>query len=196
MSKAVMHGVGGYEAGYGRPAVGEEVARFGTFELDLRRRELRRRGVKVTLQQQPPALLALLVAHRGDIDSRECIEETIWQDGRFVDFERGINTAIRKLRRVLGENANESEYIETVPREGYRLKMPVTSGAGQKPAAGAIAVLPLRDLSGTPDPHRFVEGLTDALITEMVRSTRLRVVSQWTTASYQDSRQSLPEIAR
>jgi DNA-binding winged helix-turn-helix (wHTH) protein len=97
------------------------VVRLGVFELDLRRRELRRKGILIKLHQQPWEILALLVRHRGELVSRELIQQTLWPNGHFVDFERGINTAIRKLRRALRESASAPAYIETAPRVGYRL---------------------------------------------------------------------------
>ncbi len=197
MSKIAAHRVGGNREGNGADPVSmEATARFGIFELDPRRRELRRKGVRVPLQQQPLALLHLLLARQGDIVSREQIEQTLWPDDRIIDFERSINTAIRKLRRALRDDAGAPTYIETVPRAGYRLMIPVTGGTEKKQAPCAIGVLPLRDLTGTPDPRHFVDGLTDALITELARGTRLRVVSRCTMSRYKDSQQSLPEIAR
>ena len=74
------------------------VVRFGVFDLDLRRRELRRKG-SVKAAQQPYEILALLVRHKGGLVSRELIQQTLWPNGHFVDFERSINTAVRKLRQ-------------------------------------------------------------------------------------------------
>ena len=152
------------------------VARFGVFELDLRRRELRRKGILIKLHQQPYEVLALLVRHRGELVSRELIQQTLWPNGHFVDFERSINTAIRKLRRALRETASAPAYIETVPRMGYRLIAQVV----ERPAEArieTIAVLPLKDLSNDPDAPFFVDALTDALITEIARRSDLGVVS-------------------
>ncbi len=176
--------------------VEQGITRFGLFELDLRRRELRRKGIKVALQHQPFEILKLLVAHRGDFVTRELIQETLWPDGRFVDFERSINTAIMKLRQALRESASSPAYIETVPRSGYRLIAPIEEDAlERKPDIIAIAVLPLQDFSGLPDGQYFVDGLTDALITEMARRSRLRVVSRLTMSRYKDSSLSVQEIA-
>ena len=156
------------------------VVRFGIFELDLRRRELTRRGVLIKLHQQPYEILALLVRQRGELVSRELIQQALWPNGHFVDFERGINTAIRKLRRALRESASAPAYIETAPRVGYRLIAQVV----EQPAEArieTIAVLPLKDLSNDPDAQFFVDALTDALITEIARQSDLRVVSHTTT---------------
>ena len=170
------------------------VVRFGIFELDLRRRELTRSGVLINLHQQPYEILALLVRHRGELVSRELIRQTLWPNGHFVDFERSINTAIRKLRRALRESASAPAYIETAPRVGYRLIAQVV----EQPAEASIetiAVLPLKDLSNDPDAQFFVDGLTDALITEIARQSDLRVVSHATTRGYQNSQKTAREIA-
>ena len=170
------------------------VARFGVFELDLRRRELRRKGILIKLHQQPYEVLALLVRHRGELVSRELIQQTLWPNGHFVDFERSINTAIRKLRRALRETASAPAYIETVPRMGYRLIAQVV----EQPAEArieTIAVLPLKDLSNDPDAQFFVDALTDALITEIARRSDLRVVSHTATQGYRNSQKTSPEIA-
>jgi TolB-like protein/thioredoxin-like negative regulator of GroEL len=170
------------------------VVRFGVFELDLRRRELRRKGALVKLHQQPYEILALLVRHRGELVSRELIQQTLWPDGHFVDFERGINTAIRKLRRALCESASAPAYVETTPRVGYRLIAQVV----EQPAEArieTIAVLPLKDLSNDPEAQFFVDGLTDALITEIGRQSDLRVVSDTAARGYRNSQKTVREIA-
>lgn len=170
------------------------VVRFGIFELDLRRRELTRSGVLIKLHQQPYEILALLVRHRGELVSRELIRQTLWPNGQFVDFERSINTAIRKLRRALRESASAPAYIGTAPRVGYRLIAQVV----EQPAEArieTIAVLPLTDLSNDLDAQFFVDGLTDALITEIARQSDLRVVSHAATRGYRNSQKTAREIA-
>jgi TolB-like protein len=167
------------------------VVHFGLFEMDLRRRELRRNGVLIRLHQQPYEILALLVRNRGGLISRELIRQTLWPNGHFVDFERSINTAIRKLRLALRESASLPAYIETVPRVGYRLIAQVV----EQPAEATIAILPLRDLSNDPDAEFFADGLTDALITEIARQTYLRVVPHATTQRCRNSHKSAREIA-
>ncbi len=139
-------------------AVEQEITRFGIFELDLRRKELRRKGVKVPLQQQPFEILRLLVAHRGNFVSRELIQDTLWPNGQFVDFERSINTAMMKLRQALRESASAPAYVETVPRLGYRLIASVMGAEEPKPSIDSIAILPLQDLSSAPDDQYFVDG--------------------------------------
>lgn len=178
-----------------RPVAEPDIVRFGLFELDLRRAELRRKGVGIPLQHQPFEILRLLVAQHGDFVSRELIQQTLWPDGGGVDFERSINTAIMKLRQALRESASAPTYIETVPRSGYRLIAPLAGADETTPAIAAIAILPLRDLSSSPDTQYFVDGLTDGLITEMVRRSGLRVVSRISMSRYKHSHQSARAIA-
>lgn len=110
-----------------REAVADEAAggalvaryRFGPFELDTRSRELRRAGVTVALQPQPYRALQLLVAARGRVIAREDFIEALWEPGTHVDFDRGIISTIRRLRDVLGDEADEPRFIRTVPGHGY-----------------------------------------------------------------------------
>jgi TolB-like protein/DNA-binding winged helix-turn-helix (wHTH) protein/Flp pilus assembly protein TadD len=102
------------------------VFRFGDFDLDLASAELRRNGIRIQLQSQPLKILALLLEHAGEVVSREELRENIWPDGTFVDFEHGLNTAIRKLRKALDDDAANPKLIETIPRAGYRFIGEVT----------------------------------------------------------------------
>jgi TolB-like protein/tetratricopeptide (TPR) repeat protein len=171
------------------------IVRFGIFELDLSRNELRRKGVRIKVHQQPFEILRLLVEHRGEMVSRQLIQKTLWPEDHFVDFERSINTAIMRLRHALRESAKSPAYIETVARTGYRLLVPVVEeGEGRR--IRAIAILPLQDLSGLPDTQYFVDGLTDSLVTAMAVASDLRVVSRPSMQIYKDSRLSSREIAK
>ncbi|HJT71098.1 MAG TPA: winged helix-turn-helix domain-containing protein [Terriglobales bacterium] len=105
--------------------------RFGVFELDLRTGELRKNGLKLKLGGQPLQVLAILVEHRGGVVTREELQEKIWPD-TFVDFEHNLNTAIKKIRDVLGDSAENPRFVETLPRRGYRFIAPVES---QRPDA-------------------------------------------------------------
>jgi DNA-binding winged helix-turn-helix (wHTH) protein len=101
------------------------VARFGVFEADLRTGELRRKGQRVKLQNQPFQVLAMLVERPGELVTREELRKTLWPSDLFVDFEHSLNTAINKIRRVLGDLAGSARYVETLPRRGYRFLAPV-----------------------------------------------------------------------
>lgn len=99
--------------------------RFGVFELDLRASELRKKGIKVKLQDQPCQILAVLLEHPGEIVSREELRNRLWQRDTFVDFDHSLNTAIMRLREVLGDSSENPIFIETVSRRGYRFIAPV-----------------------------------------------------------------------
>src|SRR4051812_4664514 len=94
--------------------------RFGIFEADLRTGELRKRGTRVRLQEQPFQVLALLLARPGDLVTRDEIRGRLWAADTFVDFDHGLNKAINKIREALGDSAGSPRFIETVARRGYR----------------------------------------------------------------------------
>src|SRR6516225_6156853 len=104
---------------------GVSLLRFGAFELDLRTGELRKAGSLISLPPQPFRILALLASHAGQLVTREEIQRQIWGSETFVDFERGLNFAINKIRKALGDDAETPRYIETLARRGYRFVAPV-----------------------------------------------------------------------
>jgi predicted glycogen debranching enzyme len=99
--------------------------RFGVFEIDLRSGELRRQGARIKLQEQPFQVLAVLLQHPGDVVTREELRQRLWSADTFVDFDDGVNTAIKKIRDVLGDSAEKPRFVETLPRRGYRFLAPV-----------------------------------------------------------------------
>src|SRR6266536_4305049 len=105
--------------------------RFGVFEIDLRAGELRKNGIKFKLSGQPFQVLAILLERPGEIVTREELRKRLWPE-TFVDFEHNLNTAINKIREVLGVSSESPRFIETVPRRGYRFVAPVN---GVIPAA-------------------------------------------------------------
>lgn len=94
--------------------------RFGAFELDTLARELRKHGVRLKLSEQPFRALKLLLERPGELVTREELQQRLWDADVFVDFERGINKAINRLREVLGDDAEQPKFIETLPQRGYR----------------------------------------------------------------------------
>src|SRR2546422_360091 len=124
--------------------------RFGIFEVDLQAGELRRQGYKVKLQDQPFQVLVMLLERPGEVVTREELQKKLWPADTFVDFERGLNRAINKLREALGDDADSPRFIETLLRRGYRFVAPVepagsTIGAG--PAGEGQLELPLADFA-------------------------------------------------
>ena len=94
--------------------------RFDEFEIELRSGELWERGHRVRLQDQPFQVLSVLLERRGEIVTRDELKQILWPADTFVDFDDGLNTAIRKIRDVLGDSAEKPRFIETIPRRGYR----------------------------------------------------------------------------
>src|SRR5271169_4818335 len=125
--------------------------RFGTFELDLKSGELCDGGRKVVLPEQPFQVLRILVEYGGEVASREVIQRKLWPNDTVVEFDHSINAAINKLRRVLGDSAEEPKYIETVARRGYRLMAPVEWLDSS--ASAARMKLEPASLSGTTVSH-------------------------------------------
>jgi len=103
--------------------------RFGAFEVDAQSGELRREGKKVKIQEQPFQVLILLLERPGEVLTREELTKRLWSDQTNVDFERGLNKAITRLREALRDSAENPRYIETLPRRGYRFIAHVTNGA-------------------------------------------------------------------
>src|SRR5438309_2317071 len=101
------------------------VLHFGAFEADLSTGELRSNGRAVKLQPQPFKILALLLERQGELVTREQIRQELWGDDTFVDFEQGLNFAIKKIREALGDDADRPRYIETLHRRGYRFIAPL-----------------------------------------------------------------------
>ena len=102
--------------------------RFGAFEADLVNIELRKRGLRLRIQEQPFQVLSALLARPGEVITREELSARLWPDGTFVDFDRGLNAAVARLRQVLNDSAETPRYVETVARRGYRFIAPVEIG--------------------------------------------------------------------
>lgn len=114
-----------------------KVARFGLFEADFERRILTKGGLRIKLQDQPFQVLGMLLERPGELVTRDQIREQLWPAGTFVEFEDGLNTAIKKLRAALNDSAENPRFIETVPRRGYRFLSPVAAEVSVHRAAAA-----------------------------------------------------------
>ncbi|MBM3787698.1 MAG: DUF5050 domain-containing protein [Acidobacteria bacterium] len=112
--------------------------RFAAFEVDLATAELRKHGTPVRLQEQPFQILCALLERPGELVSREELIGRLWGDGTVVDYDRGLNAAITRLRQALSDSAESPRYVETVARRGYRFIAPV-----ERPEASAVeSVMP------------------------------------------------------
>src|SRR6266404_6966582 len=94
--------------------------RFANFEADLKAAELRRNGTRLKLQLQPFQVLVALLERPQDVVTREELRQRLWPEDTFVDFDHGLNTAMAKLRDVLGDSATSPRYVETIAKRGYR----------------------------------------------------------------------------
>ena len=133
--------------------------RFGAFDVDLRSGELRKHGIRLKLQDQPFQVLALLLEHPGDVVTREELRQKLWPADTFVDFDTGLNSAVKKLRDALGDSAEKPRYIETLPRRGYRFIARVENGDLTASAAVEEHLAPVLPLEATPklwSKRRFV----------------------------------------
>jgi TolB-like protein/DNA-binding winged helix-turn-helix (wHTH) protein/Tfp pilus assembly protein PilF len=218
--------------------------RFGGFELDPRSAELRKDGLTVRLGDQPLQILLLLLRRPGEVVSRDELRQALWPADTFVDFDAGLNSAIKRLRDALGDSAESPRFVETLPRRGYRFLAAVEAepspGAPAAPpgpveatrsprrwmspraaavlivvliavAAAAtrgrwhrrrppapirsIAVLPFENLGGDPEQEYFVDGMTDAVTTDLAQVSALRVISRTSVAQYKKTHKPLRQIA-
>lgn len=94
--------------------------RFDDYVVDLHSGQLQKDGIRIRLQEKPLRVLAALVEHQGQLVSRDELHKRLWPDTTFVDFEVGLNTAVKKLRVALCDDADKPRYIETIPKRGYR----------------------------------------------------------------------------
>lgn len=106
---------------------------FDDFQLDFDRFQLCHRGKPVRLEGLPLQLLMFLVENKGQLITREQISSQLWSKDVFVDVDQGINTAIRKIRRALGDDANEPHYLQTVVGRGYRFVSPIGEDGAKPP---------------------------------------------------------------
>jgi DNA-binding winged helix-turn-helix (wHTH) protein len=119
-----------------RATNGLVVVCFDRFEVNLRTGDVHRNGTPVTLQEQPLRILIRLLEAPGEIVTRDNLRACLWATDTFVDFEHGLNTAIKRLRDPLGDSATEPRFIETIPHRGYRFVATVTTDA----ASGSTGV--------------------------------------------------------
>ena len=101
-------------------SIEQNTIRFGTYELDKQIGELRKNGMRIRCQEQPLQVLAVLAERPGELVTREELRRRVWPQDTFVDFDHALNTAIKKIRAALNDDADAPRYIETVPGRGYR----------------------------------------------------------------------------
>jgi DNA-binding winged helix-turn-helix (wHTH) protein/tetratricopeptide (TPR) repeat protein len=140
------------------------IVKFGLFEADLESLLLTKQGLRVKIQEQPFRLLALLLERSGEIITREEIRQKLWAADTFVEFDDGLNTAIKKLRTALGDSSDNPRFIETVPRRGYRFLAPVTISAPTEPSAPRISLAPAQLTKPSRSKTTAISLLTLAVV--------------------------------
>jgi len=136
------------------PEYTTRVVRFGVFEVNLRAGELVCNGIKVKLQNQPFQILAMLLERSGEVVTRDEMRSRLWPAETFVDFDHGLNSAIRRLRDALGDSAENPTYVETLGRRGYRFIFPVEQPNGSRGHSGLAVVVPIAAPERTPPPEQ------------------------------------------
>jgi TolB-like protein/tetratricopeptide (TPR) repeat protein len=175
----------------------ESIMRFGTFEVDLESRELRKHGMLVRLEEKPFRILKLLLEQAGCVVTRRALREKLWPDTH-VRYDQNLNTAVNKLRELLGDSAQSSRFIETLPGRGYRFIAPVMIPTRSSLAAKKmLAVLPFENLGGDPEQEYFADGLTEEMISHLgqLDPRRLGVIARTSAIQYKNTRKSITEIA-
>ena len=178
---------------------------FGAFVLDVDRYELTRAGKPVRLEFISMDLLILLVREKGRLVSREEIIERLWGRNLYFDTNNSINTAVRKIRNSLGDDAGNPQYVETVLGKGYRFKGHVviaskveTVQVQTQQSRVMLAVLPFENLSGDPGQEYFSDGLTEETIMRLGRMSprRMGVMERTSSMAYKQTDKSVAQIGR
>ena len=174
------------------------VVRFGTFEVNLHSRELRKYGMRIRLEEKPFQILEMLLDHAGHVVTRRMLRERLWPD-TVVSYEHGLNTAVNKLRDLLGDSARSPRFVETLPRLGYRFIAPVVNPGKAVATEGKrmLLVLPFESLCGDDEQEFFAEGLTEETISQLgqLDPKRLGVIARTSAVQYKATKKSIGEIA-
>jgi TolB-like protein/Tfp pilus assembly protein PilF len=167
---------------------------FGPFRIEQGERLLRRGTEVIPLAPKAIETLLVLASSGGRIVEKEELIQRVWPD-TFVE-EGGLARNISLLRRVLGEGSADHQYIETIPRRGYRFVAPVSEASHEQAPAGSLAVLPLANLSNDPAQDFFADGMTDELISYLMKLEALRVSSRTSVMAYKGVSKPLRQIAQ
>lgn len=135
---------------------GQRYVRFGPFYLDQQRQELFRDGSRIRMQAKVCEALAILVANRGEVVTRETLRARMWPSDTHINYDANVNTTVNKLRQALGDTPEQPAFVETIPRKGYTFIAPVEL-VDQMPAGGTSSGLSAAASSGAAgdvDPSR------------------------------------------
>jgi cholera toxin transcriptional activator len=176
------------------------VIRFGVYEADLHSGELRKHGIRLRLQDQPFQVLCMLLERPGELVTREELRQRLWPADTFVDFDHGLNTAVNKLRDVLGDSAANPRYIETLARRGYRFVGPApvvveeSSAVGRRSSASAEATFE-REPGLPTDQVLHPPASADVALNEERRSAAIPGEAPGTTSANHEVLPTAPRAA-
>lgn len=174
------------------------VVRFGTFEVNLQSRELRKHGMRIRLEEKPFQILEILLERPGRVVTRGTLFKRLWPDTH-VGYDHGLNTAVNKLRDLLGDSAQNPRFVETLARLGYRFIAPVfgPGTASAAPGKKMLAVLPFHSLDGASEQEYFADGLTDEVTAQLgqLSPKLLGVIARTSALQYKATKKSIGEIA-
>lgn len=196
--------------------------RFGPFTLDLTNELLTRDGERVALQPQPMKVLVALASRAGELVSRRELQQAVWGDDTFVDFNQGLNWCVSRIREVLGDSAEQPRFVETVPRKGYRfigaaeivrqrprrdlrwltltaaaLIIAIAFGMRERRAV-TVVVLPFDNFTGDARNAWIADAATEEVINRVgsVDPSRLKVIDRLTAAKFRRRNECIIHIAR
>jgi TolB-like protein len=178
------------------------IARFDCFEVDLAAGQLRKRGARIRLRDQPFQVLASLLERPGEVITRKDLQGRLWPDGVFVAFDNSLNIAVTRLRAALGDSTDRPRFIETVPKRGYPFIGELQASPPQAEAAPTrrprLLVLPFVNSSGDPSQEYFSDAMTDEIITVLANlaGEQLAVIARTTTMHYKGSHKDVARIGR
>ena len=186
--------------------------RFGDFDVDTRSGELRKQGLRIKLQVQPFQVLQILLEHAGNVVTREELQKRIWPADTFVDFDQGLNNAVKKLRDALADDAENPSFIETISKRGYRFislveelgngaRTPLiapSDDAGLTNGKITLAVLPFENLGPDPELDYLGLGLTEELTTQLggLDPEKLSVIARVSVMQFKEREESAAQIGR
>jgi TolB-like protein len=171
--------------------------RFGTFEVDPGSHEIRKHGLRISLEGKPFEILMTLLENPGRVVTRKTLRQKLWPDS-FVGYEHSLNTAVNKLRETLGDSPSNPRFVETLPRLGYRFIATVERLGRAQTSGGKtmLAVLPLDNLSGDAQQNYFIDGLTEELISQLgqMNPKQLGVIARTSSQLYKNTPKTVLQI--
>lgn len=174
------------------------IVRFDSYEVDLSARQLYKHGIRISLRDKSFQVLASLLEHAGEVVTREDLCHKLWREEVFVDFDNNLNTAIARLREALCDSADHPQFVETLPKRGYRFLASISQAPRPRQDKIRMVVLPFINLSGDPGQEYFNDAITDEIISALaaLAPERLAVIARTTAMRYKGADKDVSRIGR